>query len=131
MSKQVNVFKDKGLVEIIYAGEVTPSDLAEDRKVGEKVCREAGVEKVLVDCLELRIPLSIIPLFDHGICLARSPVLGRIKHALIVPEAIVEDAHFFEAVLCNRGVKMRYFTTRSDALAWLNASPNKAIQSDN
>lgn len=120
MSKQVNVFKDEGLMEIIYAGEVTLGDLVEDRNLGERIYSENGVRRVLVDCLKVHFPPSTIHLYDHGTCLAKSSAMRQIKHALVVPEEIVKDAHFLETVSNNRGVRMRHFTTRAEALEWLN-----------
>jgi len=119
MSKRVHILKDKGLLEIVYTGEVTPEDLAEDRDTGERVFSEERLSKVLVDCSEVHFSPSTIPLLEHATGIARSRVLKRVKHAIVVPEAIVKDARFLETISRNRGVNMRYFVTRAEALEWL------------
>jgi hypothetical protein len=128
MSRRVHILEDEGLLEIIYTGGVTPEDLAEDRNLGKRVFGEGNVRKVLVDCSEVHLPPSTIPLLEHATGLARSRILARVKHAVVVPEAIVRDARFLETVSRNRGVNMRYFVTRAEALDWLNESPNTAIE---
>lgn len=130
MSKHVNVLTDQELLEIIYADEVTPLDLVEDRDFGERICAEEGVKKILVDCLKVHIPPKTFPLFDHATCIAQSPVLGSLKHAIVVPDAMVHDALFLETASQNRGVRMRYFATRAEALAWLNEPPKKTSRND-
>ena len=127
MPKKVHVHKDKGLLEIIYTGAVTEEDLADDRDIGERVCRKNGLQKVLVDCSEVHQAPPTVPLFDHGSLIARSPVLRRIRQAIVVPEAIAKDAYFLETISHNRGVSMRFFTTRAEALKWLKESPDKTV----
>jgi hypothetical protein len=130
MPKHVHVHKDKGLLEIIYTGEVTPEDLAADRELGERVCSKDGPKKVLVDCSKVHLAPPTITLFDHGSYLARSPVLKRLKHAVVVPAAVAKDAYFLETISQNRGVSMRYFATRAEAFKWLRKSPENASESD-
>ena len=130
MPKHVHVHKNKGLLEIIYTGEVTEEDLADDRDVGERLCRKNGPKKVLVDCSKVHQAPPTVPLFDHGSLIARSPVLSQLKQAIVVPEAIAKDAYFLETISQNRGVPMRFFTTRAEALKWLKESPDKPIESD-
>lgn len=130
MPKHVHIHKDRGLLEIIYADAVTDEDLADDRDVAERVCRKEGLKKALVDCSEVHLAPSTTTLFDHGSYLARSPVLSRLKHAIVVSEAVAKDAHFLETISQNRGVSLRYFATRTNALKWLRKSPKNAIKSD-
>jgi len=130
MPKHVRVHKDGGLLEIIYTGDVTSEDLADDRDLGERVCRKNGPQKVLVDCSKVHQAPSTTTLYDHGSCIARSPVLSQLKHALVVPEAVAKEAYFLETISQNRGVSMRYFATRAEALKWLRKSPKNAIESD-
>jgi hypothetical protein len=130
MPKDVRVHKDRGLLEIIYTGEITPEDLADDRDAVERICSKDGLKKVLVDCSEVNLAPPTITLFDHGSCISRSPVLKRLKHAVIVPEAVAKDAHFLETISQNRGVSMRYFATRAEAFKWLREPSGSAIKSD-
>lgn len=125
MSKKVRIHKDRGLLEIIYTGTITEEDLADDRDIGERVCRKNGPQKALVDCSKVDMAPSTTTIYDHGNCIARSPVLRRLRQAIVVPKAIAKDAYFFETISQNRGVSMRIFTTRAAAFKWLKESPNK------
>jgi hypothetical protein len=125
MSKDFQVFKDEGLIELIYNGGVTPEDFIEDRCVGEKLCGENGISKILVDFSKVSFLPSTLSLFNHGASLAKSSILGNLKYAIVANETITTDINFFEAVSQNRGVNLRYFKTKAEALAWLNATTKK------
>ena len=58
-------------------------------------------------------------LFQHGLSLAEPEIPILAKFAIVISEAIRNDAHFIETVGRNRSANLRNFESRNEALAWL------------
>lgn len=85
--------------------------------------------------IEVVAPKSDLTVFERFQAWNRAfPVIRRTRVAyLVTGRPLGEDAKFFELVAYNRGVSLRFFTSKADAVQWLDASvpaPSSAERRD-
>lgn len=78
--------------------------------------------------LEVIAPKSEITVFERFHTWNRVfPVIQRTRVAFLVTgRPLGADAKFFELVAYNRGVALKFFATREEAIKWLNVSAEEA-----
>ena len=122
MSSDVRYDASSGLIEIVYSGEVTASEMRETVRRRIAIQKETGATKVLADASGVRVSPSITDLFGLPSKLfAEEDAKRSTMVALVLPDSAGprERARFLETASVNRGWLMRVFEDRQSAVAWL------------
>lgn len=100
------------------------SSVAEHEASREELIRAAhtsGFRRILVNICEAPPGYSTAQYFDLGRSLAEELPLGT-RFAVVLPKEIIDDPDQTLVVNAanNRGLLLKHFTTRQDAMDWLN-----------
>lgn len=109
------------LIEIIYAGRVTPAELKDAVRSVARLIHETGRKLILTDCTDLAGGHSILDLYELVEDMARIPEARGIQEAVIMAHeaALSEEVRFWEIASRNRGIIVRTFAERTAAVNWL------------
>jgi hypothetical protein len=117
MPEEVSILEDLGIIQVDSFGEVTEGDLLASMEEVLAIHRERGFSKVFVDASrETSLP-STFPLHQFGAVLSEDGMV--LKIAAVISDTVREDLRFLETVTQNRGMQLKLFDTREEALAWL------------
>jgi hypothetical protein len=84
-------------------------------------CQQAGIHHVLCDETALEYRLGTFDNFRAGEFLSLNvPAISKI--AIVCNPLFCSDASFFEDVVVNRGLRLRFFTDTKAAAGWLDES---------
>jgi len=119
MSISIAMNDETGILEVTYSPEiVTPRDLAQQRNMVADAVSQSNIRKVLLDASSLpRFP-SILTALKHNESVAADEELRKTKFAVIC-SSLGQDELSLETTGVNRGVHLKCFTSREDALRWL------------
>jgi hypothetical protein len=119
MAIKISTRNDPDILEIVYSPDpVTTADLAEQRGLVAEAIANHGMTKVLIDASALaRFPDPFAALV-HNENVAAHAVLRQAKFA-VVCSSVGEDERCLEDTGVNRGIDIRCFASRQDALSWL------------
>ena len=116
MPEQVIVKKDLGIIEILSFEEVVPEQMARSIETVERIYDETGIDKVLVDTRGLEIMPGTVDMFE----LTKSfPKYLKIAILVRFGGDLRTKLEFGENVAFNRGVTIRMFDFRAEAVEWL------------
>lgn len=124
MPYAVTYLDDVGVVETVYAGNVTPEELDAAITATGALAAEHLCNRFLVDAGDLGpargATLDILKLAE---LLASVPPDVIEREAILPPRSPggAVDMRFFETAARNRGLNVRVFGDRDEALAWLSA----------
>jgi hypothetical protein len=82
---------------------------------------ESGVTRVLCDETELEYRLGIFDTYEAGKFLSEN-VPAIVKVAIVCNSVAHPDTRFFEDVVVNRGLSLRFFPDNESAREWLMVS---------
>jgi hypothetical protein len=116
MPEQITVRKELGIIEVDSYGSVTREDSLSSLAALEELMKETGITRVLSDTRKQESTPSTVDIFDFGAHLPQS-----MKLAVIVSERqpTAHNVAFVDDVAYNRGVNIKVFGSRSEALEWL------------
>jgi hypothetical protein len=116
LPEEITLNKELGIIEVLSHGKVTGKDCSRSLALLKELIRTSGVHKVLSDTRKQKSTPSTMDIFNFGVSLPTS-----IKLAVIVSESqpTLNDVAFVDNVAHNRGVNIKKFTSRSEALEWL------------
>jgi len=119
MPEVVSYNKEKKLIEVCAFDIVSLSEWLEDIKEIERLHHQEGCTSVLVDSTELVVLPGVLEIFET----VATKLSRDMRYALVMEagQAISKDVHFLENVAQNRGVQLRLFNRRQDALKWLHS----------
>lgn len=107
------------VVETIYAGNMTGDDVAMAAAETLKIAAGLGRNRLFADCSTLDGGHSIFDLF----AISEETNLGALglREAILQPAlaSSLEMVKFWETACMNRGVQVRIFTERDEAMRWL------------
>lgn len=117
----IEVFGVPPIVCVSYVGTVSPDGLHEVFLRALAAGEEHKTRSFLADVSQLNGGHSIIDLMDIVMRLESAGIDRRIREAIVVQEnaLIGPNAGFYETACRNRGFNCRVFTSRADAVAWL------------
>jgi hypothetical protein len=123
MGIRTSVLKDHGVLEVIYSPDpVTGVSLAEQRKVVAEAISRSNIYKVLIEASLLdRFP-SPFTVLEHNKDVVKDEILQKARFA-VVCASLGENERCLEITGVNRGIGIRCFTSREEALSWLAESP--------
>ena len=112
---------DVQAVSITYDGEMTPGDGDASIAATGELVAEHGTRRFFADCGSMTTSVS---LFEVMAFVERLSALGAQsieKEAVLLPRdgVAAEQITFFETACRNRGLNVRLFRERAEALAWL------------
>jgi hypothetical protein len=123
VSVDVRFLEEAGVVEMVFAGDAGAEEV--DAAVGEAgaVGAENLTNRFLVDVRQQMPGGKAFDILALGEFLASLPTGLIEREAILLPEdqAAAEEMQFFETVCRNRGLDVRVFHERDDALGWLTA----------
>lgn len=112
---------DVGILEAVYSGDVSASELVDSIRMTESIATRLGLRLWLADCSALTGGHSIFDLYGAVEEVATYERDHSIKEAVITRARDVDPdrVHFWEVVCRNRGLQVRSFVDRQAAVAWL------------
>ena len=116
MPETITFNRELGIIEVDSYGEVTSEDSQASLALLEQLLRETGTNLVLSDTRRQEATPSTIDVFQFGSQLPRSIRLAVIVSA---EQPTADDVSFVSDVAANRGVEIKIFSTREEALKWL------------
>jgi hypothetical protein len=123
MTVQVSYLEAAGVVEMVFSGHSDQDELYDAvARAGEEAA-EHLTARFLVDLRRQPPGGKALDIFALGEYLSGIPRGVIEREALVLPDdaMVVEELEFFETVCRNRGLDVRAFQGRADALAWLTA----------
>ena len=107
------------LIEVTYFGSLTPADLERAAHEILEQLAQRGFKRVLADCSSIEGGHSVFDLYALADWL--STHASHLKEAVVVPvQGLAADkVEFWETTCQNRGLLVRLFHERQEALAWL------------
>jgi hypothetical protein len=115
--------QDVDVIVIVYEGEVEPADghgaLAESGELAERhSCR-----RFLADCTSISAHGTLFDVMAFVEMIVAAPPGPLLREAVVMPldGAAADSLEFFETACRNRGLDVRVFNERDEALAWLTA----------
>jgi hypothetical protein len=121
MAWDVDVPADVPIIETIYAGMLPRDELDAAARETMAQAHRHGRTLLLADCTQLAGGHSIFDLYHVAESFAADDIVHRLKEAVVLPQVPPPDRTFeFWVTTCeNRGVEVRLFDDRVEALAWL------------
>ena len=118
MSWNITFDKVSRVVEATYSGTVTTPELQAGCAATLDVCREHHTSLVLSDCSRLESGFSMVDLYDLARSVATVPAF---REAVLLPadSDALDAVRFWEVTATNRGVLVRLFKDRRQAIEWL------------
>ena len=124
MAYQIRFLEEYEIIETVYEGKVKVLDVIAVIRENLKLSKQKQMHLFLVDCLMLIDEMEFV-FENHKVGTFMAKLFDQIPHnmrdAIILPESEIGKANlrFFETVARNRGLNVRVFETRDEALAWL------------
>lgn len=122
MPWQTKVHSNPLIVETLYAGLLTPSELTDAVQETIKLVHTTGATRLLADCTTLLGGHSIVDLYRVAESLDKDFASHSLREALLLPANAIaaEQVQFWETTCFNRGIQAKVFHDRPSALVWLN-----------
>jgi hypothetical protein len=110
-----------GVVEMIYDGAQSPAENDDAITRAGTLGAEMLVNRFLVDARKIEAAGSTFDVFALAEFLSSVPPGIIEREAILIPEeaAAADEMEFFETAARNRGLNVRLFHDRDEALAWL------------
>ena len=123
MPYSVEYLEEQGVVETVYAGALSTAEFNEAVVATADTAAGRLCTRFLSDCrgLEVGEHSPTLDIWALAEFLARLPPGTFEREALLLPAAAAagEDIRFYETTCRNRGLDVRVFSSRDEALAWL------------
>lgn len=117
MPDKIKINEESGIVEIISFGAVSKRDIESSIAKTNQINEEIGINKVLVDTTEQD---SMPNTFDIFSLFSQFPRDLRVALLANQDQPTSQEILFSETVAVNRGLTVRVFKSREEALSWLN-----------
>ena len=121
MAFSIAYVEEVGVVEMVFRGTVTPADVDAAMTEAGTVGAENLSNRFLVDSREMPAGGSAFDVLALAELLAALPpgVIDREAVLLSDDAAAADQMEFFETACRNRGLDVRVFQDRDEALGWL------------
>ena len=116
MPENITVNKELGIIEVDSYDRVSHEDSMVSLATLQTLMAETGIRKILSDTRRQNFHPDMFKVYDFG---KRLPNNARIAVIVSQPQPTAEAVSFLENVACNRGVHIRLFGSRNEALEWL------------
>ncbi len=129
MSHTIRLLED-GIVEIVHAGRMTIKEATASRKEAAAMMTDRKLRLVLADVSDTDHDESTIDLLDFNA--SQYDVFPRFTRlAVVIPPDTgkLASAQFAETVAVNRGILMKIFLGKDDAMSWLRGAQDQDMNS--
>lgn len=128
MPWHVTTFRDPAFIELSFQGILLPGELAD--AMAETISQGLASDcfTVLADCAALEGGHTVLDLDTLAEVLATTGIGPRLREALVLPVSrkVQGEVRFWETTCLARGLDVRGFEQRADAIAWLTGEPAAA-----
>lgn len=110
------------IIEGVFTGRTTESDLKESTTKAIALSKEQGKVNFLIDATELELTTSIFDLYDLPATQYGAENLNhQSRLALVLPKLLEEkvNVQFYKTTCVNRGWFVQLFPNRDKAIKWL------------
>lgn len=114
MPDEVTFREDLGIIEVRAYGEITIEQLEQTQDTIMRMIREHKVNRILVDAREVEKMPEV-----GGLYFFAGDLPPGDRAALLVSKSTPDETAFLESVAQNRGIQLKLFDNRDDALRWL------------
>ncbi len=118
MPETVCVDREHNVILIDSRDDVGETDLMKSLESVLQIVRDRGLNKVIVDTTHQTSLPSTVALYRFASELSKQA--RDLEHAIVATGQLPEEMRFIETVGQNRGVNIHLFSSRDEALAWLN-----------
>jgi hypothetical protein len=123
MPYRVTFLEDAGVIETEYTGRMTRDEFEAAVAATVDAVLERDRHRLLSDCTGLDVAASPLDLWSLAEWIAAQPPGMLEREAVVLPPApeTAAEVAFYETACKNRGINVRVFSSRDEALAWLSA----------
>jgi hypothetical protein len=109
------------IIETTYEGLMTPAELRAAVHATIEMVERHQAFLLLGDCARLAGGHTVVDLYELADVVRASPNGFRVKEAVLVPKGAraQNDVRFWETTCNNRGLTVKMFEDRNEAVAWL------------
>lgn len=124
MSYQIRYLENQNILETICEGDVSVPNIIAAIQKNLDLSKKHRVNLFLVDCTFLvDEKKKVFENYEVGTFMADmfTQLPRKFRDAIVTPknDIAIDNLRFFETVARNRGLNVRVFETRDDALGWL------------
>jgi hypothetical protein len=121
MPWQIDLHAHHPIVETRYSGFMTPAELSAAVQETIQAAKNNERSLFLGDCTELEGGHSLFDLYGLVDMILASGLAHKVKEAIVLPTLpdAAERVEFWETACLNRGIKVKIFANRQDAIGWL------------
>lgn len=118
MAHSVKLVEDEKYIVLFLIGDQTRSSLEIAREEASTILTENGLSRVLVDVTQGFNKMPVTDNFSFTIE-HQENFPENTRHAMLVSPEQVDDFRFVENVSQNRGIPLKLFLDRDEAISWL------------
>ena len=117
---------EQGIVEVRTSGVLPSSSWPEVIRASMDEGDRRSCVRYLVDHRKARFRFRFADMVNLPKIAASFPLAPNARIAILPPRGLERGADFIEAIMSNRGINLRIFVDRDEAIAWLadHARPN-------
>jgi hypothetical protein len=121
MAVSVAYSEEAGVVDMVFEGTLGAAEIDDALTRAGVTAAENLTNRFLVDCRDMPAGGSAFDVLALAEVMASFPPGLIEREAILLPEdtAAAEEMEFFETACRNRGLDVRVFRERDEALAWL------------
>jgi len=132
MGLNLKIEEAAGNLSLIYEGHLDSADIPIVIDQVIQACEKYKPSKILTDFLSVTGTLSTMDRFNLSTLFAMKYLKGRMtgripksRLAFLGKYPLVDPKRFGETVAINRGINVKVFTDKAEALAWLSEEPSE------
>lgn len=116
MPEEITINQELKIIEVMSYGDVTREESMASVKTLEELISKTGIKRVLSDTREQQSVPSATDIYNFASSLPRD-----MKCAVVLSDyqTTAVDVEFADTVAHNRGILIKKFSSREDALEWL------------
>jgi hypothetical protein len=119
MPETVSFRKDIGVIQVVSSDRVTGTDVKATLEAIEAISERHGIRRILVDARKMTEKPSTLGMFEALSGMAEYGIAAKLRFAVVIGEDDDGVLKFGEDVAQNRGVDLRLFEDRDEAMSWL------------
>ena len=117
MPETISIDDQKGIILIESRGHLVVDDLAKSKESVLQIVKTKGLKKVMIDATNQKSLPSTMSLHSFASELPKLSI--GLRQAIVISEQTPKDMKFIETVSLNRGASIKIFSSRENALSWL------------
>lgn len=119
MPEEVYIDKNAGVITIRSWGRVSEQEIYNSKETVKNLSEESGLNRLLVDARERTGYPGVGALYHFVGSIASNALLRQVRSAIVISEESTDESEFIENTAYNRGVNIKLFQTKEEAINWL------------